>query len=44
VAAARALAQGDLPRALLDETTTLYTTSGFAWPRYTLRSTQSAPP
>jgi hypothetical protein len=39
VAAALALAHGDLPRArtLLDETTTLCTISAFAWPRYTLR-------
>jgi tetratricopeptide (TPR) repeat protein len=34
-----AAAQGDLSRArtLLAETTTAYTTSGFAWPRYTTR-------
>lgn len=39
VAAALALAQRDLPQArtLLAETTTAYTTSAFAWPRYTTR-------
>jgi len=39
VAAALALAQGDLPQArtLVTQTTTAYTTSGFAWPRYTTR-------
>lgn len=39
VATALALAQGDLPnaRTLLTETTTAYTTSTFAWPRYTTR-------
>jgi hypothetical protein len=39
VAAALALAQGDIPRAttLVTQTTADYTTSGFAWPRYTTR-------
>ncbi|WP_020386352.1 ATP-binding protein [Kribbella catacumbae] len=39
VATALALAQGDFPQArtLLTETTTAYTTSAFAWPRYTTR-------